>query len=168
MQGASEGIEDQAQHLERHDAQQWLVVSRETENDGRVALSLRKGEVALRHRPPDQGAVGQREVHLAPGREADALPGRFGQEGVHRSTVDEEADVGDCAGGTANRALDIAQAHAPESGDAAKGRVIGKVRGGAKRRQGIGSLTRAGKDPVGYLTLLQGVPRETLRCLTPE
>src|SRR5881397_1499057 len=81
-----------------------------------MALALWQREVALRHGPADGGPVGEDELHIPLGCEADGLPHRVGQERVGRSAVDEEANAHFRSGSTADGALDVADTHAPEYG----------------------------------------------------
>jgi len=59
-----EGPQDEAQHFERDDAEQRLVLAL-TQDDWRVPIALRQLDVALRDVPLDDCAVGEDEVHAA-------------------------------------------------------------------------------------------------------
>src|SRR2546425_593838 len=78
-------------------------------------------------RAADGGPVGEDELHIPLGCEADGLPHRVGQERVGRSAVDEEANAHFRSGRTADGALDVADAHTPEYGIAAVERRHPKI-----------------------------------------
>lgn len=117
VEGAAEGVEDEAEDLEGHDAEQGFGIPGLAEDDRCVALALGERDPTLRDGAADGGPVSEREVHFALGREADRLPDRLGKERVDRSTVDQEAHGRFMPAWTANGALDVADAHAPEYGD---------------------------------------------------
>src|SRR5436309_15304827 len=115
-QRAPERVEDEAEDLQRDDAEQRLCVPWLAQDDRRMALALWRREVALRHGPVDGGPVGEDELHIPLGCEADGLPHRVGQERVGCAAVDEEANADFRPGRTADGALDVADTHAPKYG----------------------------------------------------
>src|SRR2546427_12571731 len=82
------------------------------------------------------GPVGEDELHIPLGCEADGLPHRVGQERVGRSAVDEEANAHFRPGRTADGALDVADTHTPEYGIAAVERRHPKIAGRGKTTPG--------------------------------
>lgn len=123
MERAVKGIKNEAEDLQRHDTEQRLGIARLPEDDRCVSLALGQGDVALGDRPADGGAVGQGEVHLPFGGEADGPPHRFREQGVDRPAVYQEPDRL-LPGGPLHHALDVAQAHVPEAEMPRAGRVI--------------------------------------------
>jgi len=115
LERAVKRIEDEAEDLQRHDAEQGLRITGLAENHRGVGLTLRQRDVAFGDRSSNGGAVGQGEVHLPPGSQANGTPRVFGQQRVDRPAVDQEAD-GALAGGTTHGTLDVAQPHTPEDG----------------------------------------------------
>lgn len=113
MQGLVEGVEDQAQLLERDDSQQRLDVARVAQNDRGMVLALRERDYALRYGQAHFGPVRKVEFFLPLRLEAYGLPDRLGQERVHRPAVDQEANPLLCSPWASNGAIYVADAHAP-------------------------------------------------------
>ena len=147
VERAAEGVEDEAEDLERHDAEEGFRIARLAQDDGRVAFALREREPALRDRAADDRPVGEAEVHLALRREPDGLPHRLGEERVDRSTVDQEAHGGFGPAGTADGALDVADTHAPEYGPSPPGPLSPLGRGGTCLAKGVIRTLRSAAKP---------------------
>ena len=111
MERAAEGVEYQTQDLERDDAEQGFCVARLAQDYRRVAFALRKREVALRHGAADGRAVGEDELHLPLGGEADGVPHGLREERVGGPAIDQEADGRLASTRAADDTLDVADAH---------------------------------------------------------
>ena len=93
MKCPAERIENQAHNLQRHNSQQWLLISRLPQHHRCVAFALRQHHLALRDAPLNHGPVGQTESHISLGDQAYCLPHHVRDQGICGSGIYEEANV---------------------------------------------------------------------------
>lgn len=112
MERAVERVQDEPKDLERDSSEQRLIPFL-TEDDGRGRVTkLSQVDVTLAHVPLDERAVSEGERLGTQAGQIKRLPDSLGRERVDRPAVDEEADVGLTAGGSAQSAVDEGDAHA--------------------------------------------------------
>src|SRR4030095_8330946 len=107
-------MEDQAEDLQRDDAEQRLVTWL-AENDWRVTFALSEPHIALGNVPLDLRPVGQDEGQPASRRQAECAPVIGWQQAVLRATVHQEPDHAGRARGPAHNTLDEGQPHVDAS-----------------------------------------------------
>src|ERR1051325_1864722 len=114
LQLAGEWIEHEAENLQRHDAEQWLI-ARLAEDDRRVAFALGEHQAAFGNLPLDGASVRESERRRSPRPQADLLPIRLGDQRVHRAAVDEETDRHGDLRRSAHLSFDVRHAHGEHS-----------------------------------------------------
>src|SRR2546428_4231051 len=111
MQGAVEGVENEAELFQRDHAEQRDVAGL-AEDDWRVSITLRQREMAFRDRPLDRTAVRQREAHTPLRLKTEVRPDVMREQRVLRSAVNQELDVHVQSGRSHHGALDRGESHA--------------------------------------------------------